>query len=127
MPAASVATSAAAATASESVRPESSRQPGSLARANAAAESLPGPMPAASPVGVAGTQNDTQTDSDTLFPPRPAEAEGPPLAERASAFAGEHWPWFAGIVVLPLLFGLGAWLVHRRHYDASGLPRGPRL
>lgn len=37
-----------------------------------------------------------------------------------------HWPWLTLGLVPLLLWGV-ARVQHRRHYDAAGLPRGPRL
>jgi hypothetical protein len=42
-----------------------------------------------------------------------------------SGFVGRHWRWLWALIVL-LVVG-GWWLLHRLAYDATGLPRGPRL
>lgn len=45
----------------------------------------------------------------------------------APGLLGRLWPWFAGVAGLLGLLFLAGWIAHRRAYDASGLPRGPRL
>lgn len=85
------------------------------------------PMAATKPAPVTEAAADTDGAIDWPKPMRNDEPEGPSLTERATAFGREHWLWATGIVLLPLLLGIGAWVAHRRSYDASGLPRGPRL
>ena len=55
----------------------------------------------------------------------------PPLTQQISEFIAEHWrwgwQWVWALVLLPLAACSWAWLAHRRAYDETGLPRGPKL
>lgn len=52
---------------------------------------------------------------------------GPPLADRATAFAAAHWPWLLLALLLPLGGVAWAWHARRSAYDSAGLPRGPKI
>lgn len=69
----------------------------------------------------------------TAPPPIPAQpdlasADSASFAQRASEFLSRHWHWIAALtLVIVLGAALWAWLARRSPYDASGLPRGPKL
>jgi hypothetical protein len=49
------------------------------------------------------------------------------VAQQASEFLGRHWVWLAALGFLLIGGSLWAWLAHHSAYDATGLPRGPRI
>ena len=57
-----------------------------------------------------------------LTPPDPAS-----FAQRASGFVRRYGYAIAALSLVVLGVALWPWLVHRSRYDASGLPRGPRI
>jgi hypothetical protein len=78
-------------------------------------------MPQAAPPSVAAS-------SLAMTAPATNEPEAAPsFTDQASGFVRKHWPWLAAILVVPILVWLRAWLAYRSAYDASGLPRGPKL
>jgi hypothetical protein len=79
-----------------------------------AASGVPAP-----PVDRAASGADPQADE-----PRTATL---PWQERAVEFLGRYGAWILVPVLLAFAGALWAWLAYRRRYDASGLPRGPRL
>ena len=56
-----------------------------------------------------------------------ASAAGASIAFGFSEFMGRHWYWLAALALLMLVGLLWPWLAHRRVYDATGLPRGPKI
>jgi len=84
------------------------------------------PTPAPQPVAVVA-----QAASPAVPPapePEPAtNSNSNSLVQQASAFAATNWKWLLALVLLPIAGWLWAWFAHRRAYDKSGLPRGPRL
>lgn len=59
--------------------------------------------------------------------PDPTPADSPSLAQRASAFFSHYGYGFAALALVILGPALWRWFAHHRAYDASGLPRGPRI
>ena len=54
-------------------------------------------------------------------------ADTPSPAGRFQAGFAADWRWLWALLLLPLVGWMWSWIQHRRHYDAAGLPRGPRL
>ena len=112
------------ATAPPPTRPTATATATATAAAPASARA-PAPAFSASSTAMAPATADAPPADGAAPATDPAEpADGPALAwtDRLEP----HWPW-ALLVLAPLVFWAGAWLRHRRHYDAAGLPRGPRL
>jgi len=63
----------------------------------------------------------------TPLPPDTTPADGASLAKRAAGFFNHYWYGFAGLALLILGPAMWRWFAHHRAYDASGLPRGPRI
>jgi hypothetical protein len=59
--------------------------------------------------------------------PDATPAQGASLAQRASGFLGHYWYGFAALALVIFGPALWRWFAHHRAYDASGLPRGPRI
>jgi hypothetical protein len=68
---------------------------------------------------------------DVQPPVSPPSASTPPndvsAAQRASEFVRRYGYAIAALMLVILAAALWPWLVHRSRYDASGLPRGPKI
>jgi hypothetical protein len=68
---------------------------------------------------------------DVQPPVSPPPALTPPddvsTAQRAPEFVRRYGYAFAALALVILATALWPWLVHRSRYDASGLPRGPKI
>jgi hypothetical protein len=109
-------------------RPEPAPQP--RAAATPPAERPQPAVVAPLPSIPSDTTSDTTsgTASDPAADPRTgSDPSSPGLLDEAAAFTAAHWPWLSAVLLLPLMLWGGAWIAHRRSYDAAGLPRGPRL
>jgi hypothetical protein len=87
------------------------------------------PEPAASPVAMAPAVAPALPDTrdEPLMRDPPPLPEGPGLIATTTDTLVEHWPWTLAAILLPLVAWGWSWLLHRRVYDAAGLPRGPKL
>lgn len=87
------------------------------------------PEPAASPVAMAPAVAPALPDTrdEPLMRDPPPLPEGPGLIATTTDTLVEHWPWTLAAILLPLVAWGWSWFLHRRVYDAAGLPRGPKL
>jgi Protein of unknown function (DUF1161) len=108
-------------------------------QANEAVSAVPTPLAdaggsgaSAGAVASAGGIDATRVDERATVRPTPASPDSTPahsasFTERASEFLSRYWHWIAMLVLVILGAALWAALVHRLAYDASGLPRGPKI
>jgi hypothetical protein len=100
---------AASTAAAPAHRPETAAAAASAVEA--AAVRTPEPVAPQSPPVPAGT---------------PPEAAAP-WSRQATEFIAANWRWIGALIALPLAVLIWLWFLHRRAYDAAGLPRGPKL
>ena len=90
-----------------------------------AAPAMPLPARASEAAAARPTESTVVAAPATTAPADTAANAAATLTQRASALAGAHWPWFAGLAAL--VGGLWLWRTRFSGYDKDGLPRGPRL
>ena len=90
-----------------------------------AAPAMPLPARASEAAAARPTESTVVAAPATTAPADTAANAAATLTQRASAFAGAHWPWLGGLAAL--VGGLWLWRTRFSGYDKDGLPRGPRL
>lgn len=94
----------------------------------AAAEPATAPAAAPAPAPSPATTEPTLTLASVAQDPARLPSVPSPAAPLAPAAAsGTDWRWLWALLALPIVGWMWSWVQHRRHYDAAGLPRGPRL
>jgi len=142
VPAPAASSVAAAATPrSTPVQPRAASRPaaGSAPVPETAASALPRPLagarepvasmatPASATAAKTADVVEPAASLPTPAPPDAAPVDSTPFAQLTGDFLRRYWYAFAALALLITGPALWSWVAYRRAYDASGLPRGPRI